>query len=136
MLLTWRNQLGYPAHTGLISLSVHLFVCLFVRYLYEHIEFSCRILNQGAYVEFSVCCSPPPNTNSYVQEENSGSTRKFVEKHLLFRCITNQILALCTIHPQSVVGLEKLFQGSVRKVPPAHVQWVFLPLLYFLGLLL
>ncbi len=31
--LTWRNPLGYPAHTGLISLSVHLFVCLSVRYL-------------------------------------------------------------------------------------------------------
>jgi hypothetical protein len=26
----------------------------------------------------------PPNTYSYVQEENSGSTRKFVENHLLF----------------------------------------------------
>jgi hypothetical protein len=51
----------------------------------------------------------PLNTYSYVREENSGSTRKIVENHLLFTCITNQILALCTIHPQSVDGLEKLF---------------------------
>jgi hypothetical protein len=51
----------------------------------------------------------PPNTYSYVKEENSGSTRKFVENHLLFTCITNKILALCTIHPRSVDGLEKLF---------------------------
>ncbi len=34
----------------------------------------------------------PPNTYSYVQEENSGSTRKFVENHLLFTCITNKFL--------------------------------------------
>ncbi len=27
---TWRNRLGYPVHTGLISLSVRLFVCLSV----------------------------------------------------------------------------------------------------------
>jgi hypothetical protein len=34
------------------------------------------------------------NTYSYVQEENSGSSRKFVENYLLFSCITNQIYAL------------------------------------------
>jgi hypothetical protein len=31
MKLNWRNQLGYPAHTGLISPSIHLSVCLFIR---------------------------------------------------------------------------------------------------------
>jgi hypothetical protein len=36
----------------------------------------------------------PPNTYSLVQEENLGSTRKFVENYLLFTCITNKILAL------------------------------------------
>ncbi len=53
-------------------------------------------------MEFSVRCPSPPNTYSYVREENSGSSRKFVENHLLFTCITNKILALCTIHPWSV----------------------------------
>jgi hypothetical protein len=36
----------------------------------------------------------PPNTYSFVQEENLGSTRKFVENYLLCTCITNKILAL------------------------------------------
>jgi hypothetical protein len=35
-------------------------------------------------VEFSVCHPSPPNTYSYVREESSGSTRKFVENHWLF----------------------------------------------------
>jgi hypothetical protein len=30
-------------------------------------------------MESSVCCPSPPNTYSYVQEEHSGSTRKFVD---------------------------------------------------------
>jgi hypothetical protein len=45
-------------------------------------------------VELSVRHPSPPNTYSYVQEETPGSTRKFVENHLLLTCITNQILAL------------------------------------------
>jgi hypothetical protein len=49
-------------------------------------------------MEFSVRPPSPPTTYSYVQEENLGSTRKFVENHLLFTCITNKILALCTYH--------------------------------------
>ncbi len=55
-----------------------------------------------------------------------GSTRTFVESYILFTCITNQILALCTIHPRSVDGLEKLFEDSGKKVPLAHAQRVFL----------
>ncbi len=50
--------------------------------------------------------SSPPNTYSYVREENLGSTRKFVEIYLLFMCITNLILAL---HMQSMNGLEEPF---------------------------
>jgi hypothetical protein len=57
-------------------------------------------------VEFSVSCPSPPNTYSYVQEKNSGSTRKFVQNYLLFTCISNLILA---IHTQSVNGLEEPF---------------------------
>ncbi len=47
-----------------------------------------------------------PNTYSYVQEENLGSTRKFVQNYLLFRCISNLILA---IHTQSMNGYEEPF---------------------------
>ncbi len=43
-------------------------------------------------MESSVRCPSTPNTYSYVREENSVSTRKFVENYL-FTCITNQILA-------------------------------------------
>jgi hypothetical protein len=53
-----------------------------------------------------VCRLSPLNTYSYVQEENLGSTRKFVKNYLLFTCITNLILAL---HTQSVNGLEEPF---------------------------
>jgi hypothetical protein len=38
-------------------------------------------------VEPSVHRPSPPNTFSYVQEENLGSARKFVESYLLFLCI-------------------------------------------------
>jgi hypothetical protein len=51
------------------------------------------------YLEASVHCLSPPNTYSFVQEENLGSTRKFVENYILFTCITNKILAL---HPWSM----------------------------------
>jgi hypothetical protein len=57
-------------------------------------------------MEFSVCRPSPPNNYFYVQEENLGSTRKFVENYLLFTCITNLILA---IHTQSMDGLEEPF---------------------------
>ncbi len=83
--------------------------------IWKHIDFECRNKNQGVHVEFSVHCLSPLNTYSYVREENSGSTRKFVENHLLFTCTTNKILALCTIHPQSIDGLEKLFSDSRKK---------------------
>ncbi len=57
-------------------------------------------------MDFSVRHPSPPNTYSYVQEENAGSTRKFIEIYLLFMCITNLILA---IHMQSVNGPEEPF---------------------------
>jgi hypothetical protein len=46
----------------------------------------------------------PPNTYSYVREENSGSTGKFVQNYLLITCIPNLFLA---IHTQSVNGLKE-----------------------------
>jgi hypothetical protein len=57
-------------------------------------------------MEFSVRRPSPPNTYSYVREENSGSTRKFVQNYLLLMCISNLILA---IHTQIVNGLEEPF---------------------------
>jgi hypothetical protein len=63
-------------------------------------------------MESSVCCPSPPNTYSYVGEENVYSTRKSVEKSLLFTCNTNQIHAL---HPRSMDWLEELLQNSRKK---------------------
>ncbi len=54
-------------------------------------------------MEFSVRCPSPPNTSSYVQEENLGSTRKVVEIYSLFTCINNLILALHCSKPPSYV---------------------------------
>ena len=63
-------------------------------------------------MEFSVRRPSPPNTYSYVREENSGSTREFIEIYLLFTCISNLILA---IHMQSVNGrVASQFGISVR----------------------
>jgi hypothetical protein len=61
-------------------------------------------------MESSVCPPSPLNTYSNVQDENLGSTRKFVKIYLLFTCISNQILALSTW----------------KKVPPDHAQQVYL----------
>jgi hypothetical protein len=55
-------------------------------------------------MELSVHHPSPPNTYSYVQEENLGSKRKILEISLLFTCITNLIVAL---HTESVNGLEE-----------------------------
>ncbi len=62
-------------------------------------------------LDFSVRRPSPPNTYSYVREENLGSMRKFVEIYLWY-CFTNLILA---IHTQSVNGLEEPFQDSGEK---------------------
>jgi hypothetical protein len=78
-------------------------------------------------VEFSVCPPSPPNTYSYVREENSGSTRKSVEISLLFTCILptyNLILAISTHAEREWAG--GTFQRQRKKVPPAHAQLVYL----------
>ncbi len=61
-------------------------------------------------MEFSVRRPSPPNTYSYVREENSGSTRTSVEIYLEIACITNLILAIH--NTQSVNGLEEPFKDS------------------------
>jgi hypothetical protein len=91
---------------------VSIFLCPSVRLsirpsgIPKHVEFLHRNQNQGVHVEFSVRRPSPPNTYSYVREENSGSTRKFVQNYLLFTSISNLILA---IQMQSVNGLEEPF---------------------------
>jgi hypothetical protein len=57
-------------------------------------------------MEVSVHHPSPLNTYSYVQEENLGYTRKFVENYLLFTRITKLILAP---HTQSANELEEPF---------------------------
>ncbi len=67
-----------------VCLSVHTSVCPFVHLsgIWKHVDFERRIQNQGVHVKVSVHHPSPPNTYSYVQEVNSGSTRKFVEIYL------------------------------------------------------
>ncbi len=48
--------------------------------IWKHVEFSPRNENQGVHVEFSVRRPSPPNTYSYVQEENLDSTRILFRK--------------------------------------------------------
>ncbi len=72
-------------------------------------------------MEFSVRRQFPPNTYSYVREENSGSTRKFVGIYLLFTCITNLILALHTEREWA----GGTFRRQRKKVPPSHAQRVY-----------
>ena len=71
-------------------------------------------------MEFSVRRPSPPNTYSYVREENSGSTRKSVEIYSKILCITNLILA---IHAEREWA-RGTFQRQQRTVPPAHAQGV------------
>jgi hypothetical protein len=58
-------------------------------------------------MEFSVHRPSPPNTYSYVQEENSGSTRKLVENHLLLTCAT--IKSFCN---KIVIRSERINLGK------------------------
>ncbi len=69
------------------------------------------------HLEASVHCLSPPNTYSFVQEENLGWARMFLENYLLFTCITNKILAL---HPWSV-GWRNLSKTVEKEfLQPTH----------------
>jgi hypothetical protein len=72
-------------------------------------------------MESSVHCLSPPNTYSYVQEENLGSPRKVVENQLLFSCITNQI---CALHQQSM-GWRNLSKTVKKSSSSSHAASVF-----------
>ncbi len=48
--------------------------------IWKHVEFSHRNENQGIHVEISVRRPSPPNSYSYVQEENLDSTRILFRK--------------------------------------------------------
>ena len=77
-------------------------------------------------MEFSVHRPSPSNTYSYVQEENLGSTRKFVKKLLLVYLYFQP--NSCNVHTQSMNGewAPGTFLRQRRKVPPAHAQQVLL----------
>ncbi len=94
----WAGSSSPREASVFLCLFVHSSVRLFVHYLWKHDEFSRRNSNQGVHVKFSVRPPSPPDTYSYVREKSLGSTRKFVENHILSTCITNQILPLCSIH--------------------------------------
>jgi hypothetical protein len=68
-----------PAHTQRVYFSVCPSVSPSVCLEYEkNVDLNVGILIRVS-VGFSVRCPSPPNTYSYVQEENLGSTRKFVK---------------------------------------------------------
>ncbi len=74
-------------------------------------------------MESSVHHPSPPNTYSYVQEENLGTIRKFAENYLLFFCITNQIHAL---HQESM-GWRNLSKTAEKSSSSPLAQQVFPP---------
>ncbi len=82
-LHTWRNRLGYQAHTGLNSPSVCRAVRLSVCLEYENTQ----NLNVGINIRVStcsfLCVICPLRIPIPMQEENLGSTRKFVEIYLI-----------------------------------------------------
>jgi hypothetical protein len=95
-----------------INFSVCLFICLSVSLsvIYEntlnlHVGIKIRVSTWSFLSVIHPLRIPIPMYKKKVQVQQE----KFVENHLLFTCITNQILALYTIHPRSVDGLEKLF---------------------------
>ncbi len=65
---------------------------------------------------------PSPNTYSYVQEENLGSTRKFVQKLLIVYVYFEP--NSCNTHADREWA-QGTFLRQRRKVPPAHAQRVF-----------
>jgi hypothetical protein len=73
-------------------------------------------------MKFSVRRPSPPNTYSYVREENSGSTRKFVEINLLFMCKYYQPNS-CTTHAEREWA-RGTFLRQQKEVPPAYTQQV------------
>ncbi len=76
-------------------------------------------------MEFSVRRPSPPNTYSYVQEENLGLTRKFIQ-NFLFVYVYFQPNS-CNTHAERE-WVQGTFLRQLRKVPPAHAQWVYLSL--------
>ncbi len=120
-LRQWRKV--PPAHAQRVYFSIHLSVRL--SGIWKHVDFERRNSNQGVRVEFRVRRPSPPNTHSFVREESSGSTRKFVQNYSLFMCISNLILA---IHTQIVNGLEEPLSKTADKSSssPRHVQQVYL----------
>ncbi len=73
-------------------------------------------------MEFSVCPPPPPNTYSYVREENLGSTRKFVEP--------DTSVQKKLIFPSIIDGQRKKSSSSPRTACVLPVVLIYRPLRY------
>ncbi len=76
----------------------------------------------GIHMESSVHRLPSQYTNSYAREENSGSTRKFVENYNTY-CLRVLPTNSCTA-PVDPGWVEGTFLDSGKEVPPAHAQGV------------
>ncbi len=74
-------------------------------------------------MEFSIRRPSTPNTYSYLQEENSGSTRKSVEIYLLFIYVYYQPNS-CNKHAEREWAGGN-FLRQLKKVPPARSQQAF-----------
>ncbi len=71
-------------------------------------------------MDFSAHRPSPPNTYSYVREENLGLTKKFEKIYLLFHQPNS-----CTTHAEHEWA-GGTFLRQRRKVPPAHAHRVYL----------
>jgi hypothetical protein len=78
-------------------------------------------------VEFFVRRPSPPNTYSYVREENLGSTRNSVEIYLLFMCITNPVLErfLQPMHSKCIIPASlRCFENMTDVVLPQRKAYI------------
>jgi hypothetical protein len=72
-------------------------------------------------MEFSIHHPSPPNTYSYVQEENLGSTRKFVQNFLfVYMYFQPNSCNTHAEHDAECEWVQETFLRQWRKVPPAH----------------
>ncbi len=121
--LTWRNRLGYPAHTGSISLSILLSICLSIRLEYQNTQiFNVGIKMKKSHQTVNPSLRIPILTLLYC---------KFVSNTK--NCFLPQPKTDTMAHHMSIAEYTRCawaegnFFRCLRKVPPAHAQWVQLP---------
>ncbi len=80
-------------------------------------------------MEFSFRCPSPPNTYSYVREENLGSTQKVLQNRLWLTCIINLILAIQT--HSAGWALRNLSETAEKSSSSPRTAYVFFLLYHF-----